>query len=104
MRTCTSPTRITSTSTRVGRARSPTAIRIRRARWSTSTRTLRTSTTITVTPDALYSRRATTHRRREIHVNDQKARLGIVLAPFAALPAAEFVAVARETEARGYHM
>jgi len=37
-------------------------------------------------------------------VNDQKARLGIVLAPFAALPAAEFVAVARETEARGYHM
>jgi len=37
-------------------------------------------------------------------VNDQKGRLGIVLAPFAALPAAEFVAVARETEARGYHM
>jgi len=31
------------------------------------------------------------------------ARLGIVLAPFATLPAAEFVAVARETEARGYH-
>ena len=31
-------------------------------------------------------------------------RLGIVLAPFAALPAAEFVAVAREAEARGYHM
>jgi len=30
-------------------------------------------------------------------------RLGIVLAPFATLPAAEFVAVARETEARGYH-
>src|SRR6266571_5777839 len=33
-----------------------------------------------------------------------KRRLGIVLAPFAALPAAEFVAVAREAEARGYHM
>jgi len=31
------------------------------------------------------------------------ARLGVVLAPFAALTAAEFVAVARETEARGYH-
>jgi probable F420-dependent oxidoreductase len=31
-------------------------------------------------------------------------RLGIVLAPFATLPAAEFVAIARETEARGYHM
>jgi probable F420-dependent oxidoreductase len=31
------------------------------------------------------------------------ARLGIVLASFATLPAAEFVAVARETEARGYH-
>ena len=31
------------------------------------------------------------------------ARLGVVLAPFATLPAAEFVAVARETEARGYH-
>jgi probable F420-dependent oxidoreductase len=31
------------------------------------------------------------------------ARLGIVLAPFATLPAAEFIAVARETEARGYH-
>jgi len=30
-------------------------------------------------------------------------RLGVVLAPFATLPAAEFVAVARETEARGYH-
>jgi probable F420-dependent oxidoreductase len=30
-------------------------------------------------------------------------RLGIVLAPFATLPAADFVAVARETEARGYH-
>jgi len=28
-----------------------------------------------------------------------KRRLGIVLAPFAALPAAEFVAVAREAEA-----
>jgi probable F420-dependent oxidoreductase len=32
------------------------------------------------------------------------SRIGIVLAPFAALPAAEFVAIARETEARGYHM
>jgi len=31
------------------------------------------------------------------------ARLGIVLAPFATLPATEFVAIARETEARGYH-
>jgi probable F420-dependent oxidoreductase len=31
------------------------------------------------------------------------ARLGIVLAPFATLPAAEFVAVVRETEVRGYH-
>src|SRR5438094_5505928 len=31
------------------------------------------------------------------------ARLGIVLAPFATLPAAEFVGVAREAEARGYH-
>jgi probable F420-dependent oxidoreductase len=31
------------------------------------------------------------------------ARLGVVLAPFATLSAAEFVAVARETEARGYH-
>ena len=31
------------------------------------------------------------------------SRLGIVLAPFAALPAPEFVAVAREAEARGYH-
>ena len=31
------------------------------------------------------------------------ARLGIVLAPFATLPAAEFIAVVRETEARGYH-
>src|SRR6266403_904842 len=31
------------------------------------------------------------------------ARLGIVLAPFATLPPAEFVAVAREAEARGYH-
>jgi probable F420-dependent oxidoreductase len=30
-------------------------------------------------------------------------RLGVVLAPFATLPAAEFVAVARETETRGYH-
>ena len=30
-------------------------------------------------------------------------RLGVVLAPFATLPAADFVAVARETEARGYH-
>jgi len=30
-------------------------------------------------------------------------RLGIVLAPFATLPAAEFIAIARETEARGYH-
>src|SRR5438093_10501200 len=33
-----------------------------------------------------------------------KRRLGLVLAPFAALPAAEFVAGAREAEARGYHM
>jgi len=31
------------------------------------------------------------------------ARLGIVLTPFSTLPAAEFVAVARETEARGYY-
>ena len=31
-------------------------------------------------------------------------RIGIVLAPFAALPAAEFIAVAREAEARGYYM
>jgi probable F420-dependent oxidoreductase len=31
-------------------------------------------------------------------------RIGIVLAPFAALPAAEFIAIAREAEARGYHM
>src|SRR5216684_8171900 len=31
------------------------------------------------------------------------ARLGVVLASFATLPAADFVAVARETEARGYH-
>ena len=31
------------------------------------------------------------------------ARLGIVLAPFSTLPAAEFIAVVRETEARGYH-
>ena len=30
-------------------------------------------------------------------------RLGIVLAPFASLPPAEFIAVAREAEARGYH-
>ena len=30
-------------------------------------------------------------------------RLGIVLSPFASQPAAEFVAVAREAEARGYH-
>src|SRR4029453_10015086 len=33
-----------------------------------------------------------------------KPRIGIVLAPFAALPAAEFIAVAREAEARGYYM
>jgi probable F420-dependent oxidoreductase len=31
------------------------------------------------------------------------ARLGVVLASFATLPAADFVGVARETEARGYH-
>jgi probable F420-dependent oxidoreductase len=37
-------------------------------------------------------------------VNNPAVRLGIVLAPFAALPAAEFIAVAREAEARGYHM
>jgi probable F420-dependent oxidoreductase len=30
-------------------------------------------------------------------------RLGIVLAPFTSLPPADFVAVARETETRGYH-
>ena len=30
-------------------------------------------------------------------------RLGIVLAGFTALPAADFVAAAREAEARGYH-
>src|SRR5439155_19911511 len=72
-----------------GKARSRTAIRIQPAPWSTSTHTRPTSTTITATAEAVYSR--------------LMARLGIVLAPFATLPAAEFVAVARETEARGYH-
>src|SRR4030095_9606921 len=43
-------------------------------------------------------------RRQRRHMSAEKPRLAIVLAPFAALPAAEFVAVAREAEARGYHM
>src|SRR5207245_5353806 len=42
--------------------------------------------------------------RTYMPVNNPAVRLGIVLAPFAALPAAEFIAVAREAEARGYHM
>src|SRR5262245_233442 len=89
MCTCTSTTTTISTRTRAGKVPSPTTTRTRPARSSTSTRTRPTSTTITATAEAVYSR--------------DMARLGIVLAPFATLPAAEFVAVAREAEARGYH-
>src|SRR5262249_1518584 len=65
--TGTSTTRITSTRTTDRKVPSRTTIRTRQARWSTSIRTPPTSTTITATAEAVYSRA----RRQRTHVSPQ---------------------------------